>query len=403
MHEMTLQFLDGNQKMINWFNEHENEFIKLRQFFHSTPELSRKEFLTSNKINELLTSWGITTDRSLLETAVIGLIKKGNSTKRIALRADIDALPIDETNDFEYKSKNAGIMHACGHDGHLTMLLFAAKYLQEEADFDGEVLLVFQPDEEDTAGARDLINAGLFQKYPVDAVYGIHNYPGENVGKILINDGPQMAGTVGIEIDIHGIGCHAAHPYRGIDPIVITAQVILALQSIPSRNIAATDSVVITIGTINGGTANNIIPETIKLTGTLRYFDPAIRDLTKKRITEITHNICSAFGGHADVCLNDGYIATVNHSKEAEIALKAAQKIFKAEDIITTKAPSMGAEDFGFMLADQKGAYLFIGNGADSSTNKLHNSGFDFDDKNLIPGGMFWAGLAQYFLDNIEN
>lgn len=400
---MTLHFLDDNKEMISWFKQHEIEFIKTRQFFHSMPELSKKEFLTSEKINDLLTSWGIFTDRSLLETAVIGLIKKGTSTKRIALRADIDALPIDETNDFEYKSKNTGIMHACGHDGHLTMLLFAARYLQEKADFDGEVLLIFQPDEEDTAGARDLINAGLFKKYPVDAVYGIHNYPGKETGVLLINDGPQMAGTVGIEIDIHGIGCHAAHPYKGVDPIVTTAQIILALQTIPSRNLSATDSVVITIGTIHGGTANNIIPETIKLTGTLRYFDPAVRDLTKKRITEITHNICAAFGGHADVQLNDGYIATVNHPKEAAIALKAAQSIFKTESILQNKVPSMGAEDFGFMLADQKGAYLFIGNGEDSSTNKLHNSSFDFDDRNLIYGGAYWATLAQYFLDNTEN
>lgn len=400
---MTLHFLDENQETIQWFKKHENDFIKMRQFFHENPELSKKEFATTDKINELLESWGIKTDRSFLETGVIGLIKKGTSSKRIGLRADIDALPIDENTDLTYKSKKAGIMHACGHDGHLAMLLFAAKYLQETADFDGEILLIFQPNEEDSAGARDLIEAGLFKKYPVDAVYAMHNFPGADVGTLLICDGPQMAGTVSIEIDIHGIGCHAAHPYKGVDPIVTAAQVIVALQSIPTRNMAATDSVIITIGTIHGGTAHNVIPETVKLTGTLRYFDPKIRELTKKRIHEITEGICTAFGGRADVRLQDGYIATVNHTKETEIALKAAQTTFKSDAIATEKTPSMGAEDFGFMLADQKGAYFYIGNGPDSSTNKLHNAGFDFDDRNLLYGGVYWSVLAQYYLDNAQD
>lgn len=399
---MTFHFLDENQETIRWFKKHENDFIKIRQFFHENPELSKKEFTTSDKINELLNEWGIKTDRSFLETGVIGLIKKGTSHKRVGLRADIDALPIDEKTNLPYKSRNEGIMHACGHDGHLSMLLFAAKYLQEVADFDGEILLIFQPNEEDSAGARDLINAGLFNQYPVDAVYAMHNFPGAEVGTLLITDGPQMAGTVGIEIDIHGIGCHAAHPYKGVDPIVTAAQVIVALQSIPTRNMPATDSVIITIGSIHGGSAHNIIPETVKLTGTLRYFDPKIRDLTKKRIREITEGICAAFGATADIRLDDGYIATVNHDKESEIALKAAQTLFKPEAIATVKTPSMGAEDFGFMLADQKGAYFYIGNGEDSATNKLHNAGFDFHDQNLLYGGVYWAILAQYYLNNAD-
>lgn len=400
---MSSLFLDGNQKTINWFKTHENDFIQLRQFFHEHPELSKKEHSTTDKITEILESWGIKTDRSFLETGVIGLIKKGSSPKRVALRADIDALPIDEKTNLPYKSKNEGIMHACGHDGHLSMLLFATKYLQEEADFDGEVLLIFQPNEEDSAGARDLVEAGLFKKYPVDAVYAAHNYPGEDVGKIMINDGPQMAGTVSIEIDIHGIGCHAAHPYKGVDPVVTAAQLIVALQSIPSRNIAATDSVIITIASIHGGTAHNIIPETVKLTGTLRYFDPKIRDITKNRIHEITNGICTAFGGHADVRLVDGYIATINHTNETNIAIKAAKSIYKPENIILNKTPSMGAEDFGFMLADQQGAYFYIGNGPDSSTNKLHNAGFDFNDDSLLYGGVYWATLAQYFLSDAKD
>lgn len=399
---MTSHFLDENQKIIDWFKMHENDFIKLRHYFHANPELSKKEHSTSEKINQLLTSWGIKTDRSFLETGVIGIIKKGKSTKRIALRADIDALPIDENTNLPYQSINTGIMHACGHDGHLTTLLFAAQYLQKIADFDGEILLIFQPNEEDSAGARDLVNAGLFQKYPVNAVYAMHNFPGADVGELLISDGPQMAGTVSIEIDVHGIGCHAAHPYKGVDPIVTAAQIIVALQSIPTRNIAATDSVIITIASIHGGTAHNIIPETVKLTGTLRYFDPIIRDKTKQRIHEITTGICTAFGGHAEVRLTDGYIATVNHNVETDIALKAAQTIYKSSSINQNKTPSMGAEDFGFMLADQKGAYFYLGNGPDSSTNKLHNSGFDFNDDNLIYGGVYWATLAQYFLNHAK-
>lgn len=397
---MSLNFLNENQSINIWFKAHENQFIQLRHYFHQHPELSKKEYKTSEKINELLMSWGIQTDASLLETAVIGLIKKGNSTRRIALRADIDALPIDEKTNLPYASKNNGIMHACGHDGHLTMLLFAAKYLQEEADFDGEILLIFQPNEEDSAGARDLINAGLFEKYPVDAVYAIHNFPGAEVGKLLINEGPQMAGTVGIEIDIHGIGCHAAHPYRGVDTILVASHVVVALQSIPARNIAATDSVIITIGAIHGGTAENIIPETVKLKGTLRYFDPIIKNLTKTRIHHLINGICEGFGAKADIQLTDNYISTINHTKETQIALEAAKTIFKSDHIIETKTPSMGAEDFGFMLAEQKGAYIYIGNGEDSSCNKLHNKGYDFNDDNLIPGGIFWVTLAQYFLNN---
>lgn len=399
---MTLNFLDENQETIQWFKNHTNEFVELRRHFHAHPELSKKEFSTTEKINELLESWGISTDRSFLETGVVALLKKGTSTKRVALRADIDALPIDESTNLNYKSKSDGIMHACGHDGHLTMLLFAAKYLQEEANFDGEILLIFQPNEEDSAGARDMINAGLFQKYPVDAVYAMHNFPGAPVGQLLIKDGPQMAGTVAIDIDLHGVGCHAAHPYKGVDTIVMAAHLIVALQTIPVRNLSAIDSAIITIGTIHGGTAHNVIPETVKLTGTLRYFDPVVRDTVKRRIQEVTDGICQTFGGRADVRLTEGYIATINHTKETDIALKAAQTLFDAKDIVTDKVPSMGAEDFGFMLADQKGAYVYIGNGHDSCTNKLHNAGFDFHDDNLLYGGVYWATLAQYFLDNAQ-
>lgn len=331
---MTLNFLDENSRMIQWFKEHHDEFTKVRQYFHATPELSKKEFKTTEKINELLTQWKIPTDSSLLATGVVAIIKKGTSTKRIGLRADIDALPIQEKTNLPYQSHNEGIMHACGHDGHLAMLLFAAKYLQEAADFDGEVLLIFQPNEEESAGARDMIEAGLFEKYPVDAVYAMHNFPGSGVGTLLINDGPQMAGTVSIEIDIHGIGCHAAHPYRGVDTVLVASHVIVALQSIPSRSISATDSIIITIGTIHGGTAHNVIPETVKLTGTLRYFDPEVKDRVKARIEKLTQSTCEAFGATAEIRLTEGYISTINHTNETAIALKAAQSIFPTQQII---------------------------------------------------------------------
>lgn len=393
-----------NSNLILFLQKHEADFRQLRQDFHAHPELSRVEFKTAEKIEALLQSWAIQTER-LSNTGVIGILRKGDyhNGKRIGLRADIDALPITEATDLPYSSNNEGIMHACGHDGHMTMLLAAAHYLALEATFDGTIIFIFQPDEEDQAGARTMVNDGLFEKFPVDAVYAIHNYPGAKQGEILIKKGPQMAGTCEIHIDVFSKGGHAAHPYQTVDSVLVASEIVVGLQSIISRNISGLDSAVITIGAIHGGHANNVIPNKVSLLGTLRYFDLKVRDLIKERIKTLAEGICSAYGATCEVRLIDGYIPTINHDKETEIAIEAIGNLMQPEYINYDKKPSMGAEDFGFMLQECPGAYFYIGNDTREQHENaeligLHTERYDFNDDNILIGGATWANLALYFL-----
>ncbi|GGZ92581.1 amidohydrolase [Ignatzschineria ureiclastica] len=394
--------------LIQFLQKHDETFRQLRQSFHAHPELSRQEFKTADKIEALLQSWGIKTER-LSTTGVIGILQKGDyqKGKRIGLRADIDALPITEATDLPYSSNNSGTMHACGHDGHMTMLLAAAHYLALEAEFDGTIIFIFQPDEEDQAGARTMVNDGLFEKFPVDAVYAIHNYPGAKQGEILIKKGPQMAGTCEVHIDVFSKGGHAAHPYQTVDSVLVASEIVVGLQSIISRNISGLDSAVITIGAIHGGHANNVIPNKVSLLGTLRYFDLKVRDLIKGRIKALAEGICSAYGATCEVRLIDGYIPTINHDKETDIAIEAIEKLIQPQHIHYDKKPSMGAEDFGFMLQECPGAYFYIGNDTHEQHENaeligLHTEQYDFNDNNILIGGATWANLALHFLKNRE-
>lgn len=395
----TKFFLNPDTQFIKSLAKSEPEFRLLRQKLHSMPELSREEFKTAELIESLLQSWGIETER-ISTTGVIGVIKKGSTpeAKSIGLRADIDALPITEANEISYASQNPGVMHACGHDGHTTMLLLAAKYLALEAQFNGTVVLIFQPDEEDTAGARRMIEDGLFEKYPVDNVFAIHNFPGAPQGKVLIKPGPQMAGTCAIDIAVHSPGGHAAHPYQTVDSVLVASQIVVSLQSIVARNISGLDSAVITIGAINGGSANNVIPDKVTMKGTLRYFDLDVLATAKNRIEAIATGIAESYGATATVTLTDGYIPTINHDKETMLATETIQSIIKPEYIRHDKVPSMGAEDFGFMLHEKPGAYFYIGNDRNEEFVGLHTAEYDFNDDNILVGGAIWAKLAIDYL-----
>ncbi len=397
-------FQNTDSSILQFLQSHEEQFREIRQTLHQNPELSREENQTAAFIENLLNQWGIRTER-LSGTGVIGILEKGDykNGRRVGLRADIDALPIEEKNNFAHVSKNPGVMHACGHDGHTTMLLAAAKYLADEAAFDGTIILIFQPDEEDQAGARTMVEDGLFEKYPVDAVYAIHNYPGAKQGEILIKKGPQMAGTCEVHIDVFSKGGHAAHPYQTVDTVLVASEIVVGLQSIVSRNISGLDSAVITIGAIHGGHANNVIPNQVSLLGTLRYFDLAVRDRVKKRIHELSEGIATAYGATCKVNLIDGYIPTINHDHETEIATTAIKKLITPEYINEKKPASMGAEDFGFMLNACPGAYFYIGNDRDNEFVGLHTDQYDFNDDNIIVGGAVWATLALHFLNRENN
>lgn len=373
-------------------------FVTLRQRLHQNPELSRREYQTADFIESLLHRWGIETTR-YDNTGIVATVTKGSSDRNIAFRADIDALPITEANQtLPYRSKNEGVMHACGHDGHTTMLLMALKYLKEEADFSGTVTAIFQPDEEDTAGAERMVKEGLFQDHDIDYIYAMHNFPGAKAGTILLNHGPQMAGTCTIEIDILGPGGHAAHPYQTADTVLASAHLITALQSIVSRNLSAIESAVVTIGSIHGGSANNVIPNCVSLLGTLRYFDIAVRDRVKKRIEKLSHQIAASFNTTAKVTLTDGYIPTINDEDATELALASIKNLIAPQYLKGDKIPSMGAEDFGFMLKERPGAYLYIGNDFDDEIIPLHTDRYNFNDDNLLVGAAIWIQLALDYL-----
>lgn len=392
-------FKSPGSALITSLKTYEPEFIQIRHALHQHPELSRLEFNTADYIAALLESWHIPVTRNIGGTGLVGVIKKGTCSKMIGIRADMDALPINEATDKPYASIHPGIMHACGHDGHMAMLLMAAKYLSLEAEFDGSVVLIFQPDEEDDAGAQRMIDAGLFEKFPVDCVFGMHNYPNVPQGQLMIKSGPQMAGTVKIEITVEGMGCHAAHAYNGVDSVLVASHIVVALQSIVSRNLHAQDSGVVTIATIHAGHANNVIPQSVEMTGTIRYFDPIIRDKMEQRVTEIAHNVAAAFGAKAEVRLKRGYIATINHENETNLCIQSALKLLHPDAICLDKKPSMGAEDFAYMLAVKPGCYVFIGNGPGDGGCTLHNPAFDFHDANIVAGGAFWVQLALDYLN----
>ena len=365
-----------------------------RHYFHEHPELAYKEINTSKKVVELLKEFNVDNiETGIGGTGVVAVIENG-SGKTLGLRADMDALPIREENNKPYCSKNTGIMHACGHDGHTTMLLGAAKYLSESRKFKGKVVLIFQPAEEGFAGAKAMIDDGLFKKYPVDEIYGMHNMPNLKSGMLAVEEGPRLAAADNFEIEIIGKGAHGAMPSNSIDPILCGSAIVQNLQHIVSRNSNPKETLVITVASFHSGNANNVIPKTAKLNGTIRYYSDEIGKMVRKRFYEVVNNTCQTFGAKPEISFKKGYPATVNHKKQSLFAYNVAKKV-SGKNSSNNQTPMMGSEDFSYFLKQVPGAFAWIGNGKSAS---LHNPKYDFDDNILCTGASFLATLAEEYL-----
>jgi len=385
--------------IVNRIADFQPELTEWRQDLHANPELGYEEHRTSELVASRLTQFGLEVHRGLGGTGVVGTLKGLEPGGRaIALRADMDALPMTEANRFAHASKNPGRMHACGHDGHTTMLLGAARYLAETRNFAGTVHFVFQPAEEGGAGAAAMIKDGLFEQFPVDEVYGMHNMPGLPLGSFAGRVGPMMAAADRVDIHVRGRGGHAAQPHKTVDPVVIGAQIVNALQTIASRTADPIDSLVISITEFHAGSAYNVIAEDAMLRGTIRTFDPALRKLAEQSIRTIATGIAAAMGGSAEITYYPGYPATRNHEKPLETALTVASRMMGADKVIDDVTPTMGSEDFAYMLDAKPGAYLMIGSGPEIEGGKLHQVNYDFNDELLPIGASFWARLVETVL-----
>lgn len=371
------------------------EMTDWRHDIHAHPETAFEEHRTSDVVAAKLKSFGLEVHRGLAGTGVVGTLKRGKSGRAIGLRADMDALHIHEANGFAHASKNKGKMHACGHDGHTTMLLGAAKYLAEAGKFDGTVHFIFQPAEENEGGGRVMVEQGLFDKFPIEAVFGMHNMPGLPVGKFATLTGPMMAAFDIFEIAITGRGTHAAMPQAGIDPLVIASEIVLALQSIVSRNVDPQESGVVSVTQVHGGDTWNVIPNEAVIRGTARWFKPEVHDLIKTGIARIANGIASAHGASVKLRYEERYPPTVNTATETQQATKIAGEIVGADGVVTNPTPVMGSEDFAFMLQAKPGSYVWIGNGPREGGCLLHNPSYDFNDEILPIGASYWARLVE--------
>jgi hippurate hydrolase len=371
------------------------ELSTIRRDIHSNPELLYDVERTAGLVAEKLKAWGV--DEivpGIGRTGVVGVIrgKKQGSGKVIGLRADMDALPIEEETNLPYRSKVPGKMHACGHDGHTTMLLGAAKYLAETRDFDGTAVLIFQPAEEGGAGGKAMCDDGLMQRFGIQEVYGLHNMPGLAVGQFAIRPGPMMAAADRFEVTIEGRGGHAAKPHETIDTVLIASHVVTALQSIVSRNADPLESAVVSVTYFHAGSAFNIIPQTVELKGTVRTLTPAMRDLCESRLHAVIDNVCKAFGASATIRYERGYPVTFNHAEQTDFVAKVAAQVAGEKGIDLTVPPTMGGEDFSFMLEERPGAYIFMGNGDSAG---LHHPAYDFNDDAIPVGVTYWAKLVE--------
>ena len=382
--------------IINRIAEFHEEMTAWRRDFHAHPELGFQETRTSGIVAEKLRAFGFDEVHvGIAKTGVVGVLRAGDGDDTIGLRADMDALPIEETTGKPYTSTHAGRMHACGHDGHTTMLLGAARYLAETRNFSGTAYFIFQPAEEGEGGGRVMVEEGMFERFPMRHVYGMHNWPGRPVGNFAMRAGPIMAATDQFVIDVKGKGGHAAAPHLCLDPLVTAAQIALAMQTIVSRNADPIESGVVSITQIHGGDALNVIPETAMLAGTARSFTPEIRDLLERRIQDIPGLIAKAHMIEAEIDFRRGYPPTVNSEAETTLAAEAAAEIAGGDKVDRDTPPVMGGEDFAYMLEEKPGSYIFIGNGGDETTPMLHNPGYDFNDDVLPHGASYWARLVE--------
>jgi hippurate hydrolase len=376
------------------------EFISLRRDIHRHPELAFAEHRTAALVADKLEGWGYAVERGIGGTGVVGTLVRGNGTKRLGIRADMDALPIDEASGAEWASVNAGVMHACGHDGHTAMLLAAARHLAEKGRFDGTLHLIFQPAEEGGGGALRMMADGLFERFPCDAVFAMHNMPGVEQGRLVLREGAAMASSDYATITLHGIGGHGAMPQRAADPIVAAASIVMALQTIVARNIDPLHAAVVTVGALHAGKANNVIPASATLELSVRALDRDVRATLERRIKALVAAQAESFGVTARIDWKPGYAVLVNTAVETAFAREVATELVGADRVTLQGPPLTGSEDFAFMLERVPGSYVLIGNGTDGAEGgcMVHNPGYDFNDRNIGVGSAYWALLAERFL-----
>jgi amidohydrolase len=378
----------------------------IRRDIHAHPELCFKEERTADVIARALTESGIPVHRGLGTTGVVGIVKNGTSDRAVGLRADIDALPMTEHNTFAHASTYPGKMHACGHDGHTAMLLAAARHLARHRHFDGTVYLIFQPAEEGGGGAREMMKDGLFEKFPMEAVFGAHNWPGMRAGQFSLKSGPVMASSNEFRIRIHGKGSHAALPHNGIDPVPVACQMVQAFQTIITRNRRPVDPGVISVTMIHAGEATNVVPDFCDLQGTVRTFTHELIDLIEQRMRTVAEHTCAAFGAQCDFEFRRNYPPTINHPAETEFARRALASVVGEENVLEFE-PTMGSEDFSFFLQAKPGCYFLIGNGDGSHREgghglgpcTLHNPSYDFNDELIPLGATAWVHIAEQWLN----
>ena len=379
----------------------------LRRDIHAHPELCFQEDRTSELIARQLTDWGIPVHRGLGKTGVVGIVKNGTSKRAVGLRADIDALPMTEHNKFAHASVHAGKMHACGHDGHTAMLLSAAQHLAKHRDFDGTVYLIFQPAEEGGGGAREMIKDGLFEQFPMEAIFGAHNWPGMAAGQFALRSGPVFASSNEFKITLRGKGAHAAMPHNGIDPIPAACQMVQAFQTIITRNKRPIDAGVISVTMIHAGEATNVVPDSCEIQGTVRTFTLEVLDLIERRMQQITEATAEAFEVSCEFSFKRNYPPTINHDAETGFARQQLTEMVGAANVHDFE-PTMGAEDFSFFLQKIPGCYFLIGNGDGTHREgghgmgpcMLHNPSYDFNDELIPLGGSMWVRMAEAWLNS---
>ncbi len=374
---------------------YEAELVAIRRDLHEHPELAFEEVRTSNVVAQKLEQWGYKVERGLARTGLVASLSNGGGNRSIGIRADMDALPIHEETGKAYASKTAGKMHACGHDGHTTMLLGAARYLAESKHFNGTVHLIFQPAEEDIGGARIMVEEGLFDRFPCDAVFAMHNEPGTPAGKLGFRSGLMMAAVDQVQITIRGKGGHGADPHNTIDPIVAGASLVMALQSVVGRNIDPLAPAVVTVGCLRAGAVCNVIPETAFMDIGIRFFDKKTGEIMRKRIETLARSQAESFGATAEITWLRGYPAVINNAEETALAKAAAIELVGEDRVFDVPKPYLGSEDFSFMLEQKPGSYLMIGNGESAG---LHHPKYDFNDAALVPGAAYWGHLVEHFL-----
>jgi hippurate hydrolase len=380
--------------VINRIGAFQQDMAAWRHEIHAHPETAFEEHRTSDFVAAKLKSFGLEVHRGLAGTGVVATLRRGDGPA-IGLRADMDALHIHEKNGFAHKSQNEGKMHACGHDGHTTMLLGAARYLAEAGRFKGTVHFIFQPAEENEGGGRKMVEDGLFKLFPVEQVYGMHNWPGMPVGTFAVRSGPMMAAFDIFEVIVRGRGAHAAMPHTGVDPVVTAAQIVTGLQTIASRNTHPVDAAVVSVTQIHAGDTWNVIPAEVVIRGTTRSFKPEVRDSLEPAVRRIAEGIAAAHGATASLRYERRYPPTINTPEATEIAARVASDVVGVSQVERNPTPTMGAEDFAFMLEQKPGCYVWIGNGPSDNERVLHSPHYDFNDEVLPIGASYWARLVE--------